>query len=171
MWPFKKKQVRATSAELAVVMFEWGRANSEMFTEELLEKISEIWTLELEEKKRLNREILFAHLWMVSKILGEEKHVLDMLHETFYILLQSQCGNQEESNMIRNKTEEELKKRYIKYYEAWERGMMQLDHAMCEYFFPKRLPIPEVTMQIGIKVLTFMKITPKYRKEYLVVDA
>jgi hypothetical protein len=118
-------------------------------------------------------QVFVAYLWKVSKILGQEKRVLDLLHDGYL----SGCCNSGETKddkvRLATAAQSELHERYGKYYNAWDDDMktksgLALSFEMAQFFFPRRKPVLDALLQASIQVHigAFMVSALEFRKRF-----
>jgi hypothetical protein len=177
MWPFKRTQKTVTSEEFAAALMELMGRSAKDFCVDLQKQAEEKWPFESDEVGTLGTQIFIAYLWMVSKALGPDKRVLDLLHDGYLSGYYRSGATKEESVTRATAAQSELFARYEKYYKTWDDGMksestLLLAFEMSQFFFPKRKPVLDAFLHASIqaRVGAFMVSALEFRKKYTIVD-
>src|SRR6266498_4035303 len=173
MWPFNKKQRTVTSDEFATALLALMGRSAKGFCADLRKQAEEKWSVEPDEVVVVGTQIFVAYLWMVSKALGPDKRVLDLLHDGYLSGYYRSGATNEESVARASAAQSGLLARYEKYYKAWDddmksKGGLALAFEMSQFFFPKRKPVLDAFFQFSIQahVGAFMISTLEFRKKY-----
>lgn len=168
MWPFGNPNKKVSSSEFASILLELMRRCVHDSCGVFQKHAEENWGLEPEEVTTLRKQVLIAYLWMVSKALGPDNRVLNILDGSYL----SATGESE------NVATAELWPRYEKYYKAWDAdresgGGLALAFEMSQYFFPKHKPVLDSFLQASIQahVGAFITSILELRKKYIIVDS
>ena len=134
--------------------------------------------LESDEVRTVGTQVFIVYLWMVSKALGPDKRVLDLLHDGYLSGYYLPDATREENTARVSAAQSEVWTRYEKYYKAWDddmksNGGMVLAFEMSQFFFPKRNPVLNAFLHFSIqtRVTAFMASVPDLRKQYQIRDA
>lgn len=126
----------------------------------------------------LKREIYMINMWIISKVLGLDKKVLDELHK-IYLFKHADMAQTEQGKINFPKVaEKELHERYAKYYSEWgDSGSKSeiLALTMLEYMFnkghpDKRLINIDLFFRVNTHVLGMMKAILSSRNSFEIVD-
>lgn len=153
------------------------RRSAKDFCTDLQKHAEDKWRFEPDEVVVLGNQVFIAYLWMVSKGLGRDKRVLDLLHDGHLPGFYNLRGTKEENEKLATAAQSELYERYGKYYKAWDddmkaQGGLALSFEMAQFFFPRRKPVLDAFLQASIQghVGAFMVSALEFRKKYEIAD-
>ena len=178
MQSLKKTQTAVTSEEFVQVLMRFMGRSAKDFCADLQKQVEKKWPFESDEVCMLRTQIFIAHLWMVSKTLGPDKRVLDLLHDGYLCGYYLPDATREENTARISAAQSEVWARYEKYYKAWDEDVesksgMALAFEMSQFFFPKRKPVVNAFLYFSIQThgATFMASVLDLRKQHEIVDA
>jgi len=130
--------------------------------------------LDADRKGLLVEECLILHMWIISKTLVHEKHLLDAIHDCFFNWGSSYNMTPETLELLRAKLEE----RYKRYYAAWDDnaggGQFIFGGEVLQCLLNSGRPNPElldafISFDVVMSVLSFMKCVAKARLQYEII--
>jgi hypothetical protein len=173
MWPFDKTQKEVTGGEFATGLLELMRQGASAFCAELQERAKVKWALAPEEVVVVGNQVFVADLWMVSKVMAQDKQVLDLLHDGYFSGYYNSGETSEDKARLATDAQSELCERYERYYKAWDddirtKGGLALAFEMAQFFFPTRRPVLDMFLQASIQghILAFMASAIAFRKRH-----
>lgn len=123
----------------------------------------------------LAREIWIINLWIISKVLGPDKKVLDELQKSYLLAYEKMASTEQGKANFPREAEKELRERYEKYYNAWDDNsggnQSVLAITMLEYMLNKGQPDKRfanvlLISEINSHMLGMMKAVLDFRKDF-----
>jgi hypothetical protein len=167
-----------TSEQFATALLELMRQSAQGFCAELQKHAAEKWPdFNQEEIEAMGDQVFVPHLWVLSKILGRNRKVLDLLHDGYLVGFYNAAQTREEGARAANVVQSRLIETYETYYRAWAddvkaKSAMALSFEMTQAFFPKRKPVldPVFSLLIAPYIVGLMESAVDFRQQFTITD-
>jgi hypothetical protein len=179
MWPFKHKPQSVTTDQFTAALLELLRRSSKKLCAELEKQTAE-WKLDPDEVDTLETQVFIASLWVVSKVLGRDTKILDLLHEGYLSGYKALGGTDQERENRVNAARSELEERYDAYYKIWDENEPKggealgatLSFEMAQFFYPRHRPVKDPVLQLMIAshMLAFMTGVTEIAKKFEILN-
>ena len=123
---FGKKKERVTPEEFGDILWELCRSlYNSRFKDDFHSALKEAeFTIDTSLELDIDKEALIINLWLVSKVLGEEKQSLEYMHKMYYSFFAKTFGKEvkelQERRDFLSGCQERLHERYARYHKAWD---------------------------------------------------
>ena len=167
-----------TSDQFATALLELMGQSAQGFCAELQKQAEEKWPdFKQDEIEALENQVFAAHLWVLSRILGRNRKVLDLLHDGYLVGFYNAGQTREDGARAANAAQSQLIETYERYYKAWTddakaKSARALSFEMAQVFFPKRKPVNDMLLLLLIAshIVSFMERALGFRQQFTITD-